>query len=163
MAKAAHVTQPSMRSGWLLLALVLCGCATLTTEGARVMVYRAPLERSAPARGMPAGCRLLSAKPQTSMTELDMEGQKHPFWAEQNEATAIGANVVLVRSRQVISRHDTECPGASPITDCPPGSGAWFDVVIERYACTPDALRELATSRPAQAAQADSLTRHTKT
>ena len=49
------------------------------------------------------------------------------------------------RARQVISRHDPDCPGASPIMDCPPGSGAWFDVVVERYACTQEALRALAT------------------
>ena len=79
------------------------------------------------------------------MTELEMQGQKDPFWAEQNEAAGVGANVLLVRARQVISRHDPDCPGASRITDCPPGSGAWFDVIIERYACTQEALRALGT------------------
>jgi hypothetical protein len=27
------------------------------------------------------------------------------------------------------------CAGASPIKDCPPSSGAWFDVVLETYSC----------------------------
>ena len=139
-----------MRPVWLLLAVAAGACATLTPEGARVEVYQAPLGRSFPRHDMPGGCTLVSAKPQVSMTELEMQGQKHPFWAEQNEAAGVGANVVLVRSRQVISRHDPDCPGASPITDCPPGSGAWFDVVIERYACTEEALRALATLGAAQ-------------
>jgi len=138
-----------MRPVCLLLAIAAGACATLTPEGARVQVYQAPLDRSFATHDMPGGCSLLSAKPQVSMTELEMQGQKHPFWAEQNEAAGVGANVVLVRARQVISRHDPDCPGASPITDCPPGSGAWFDVVIERYACTQGSLRTLATL-PAQ-------------
>ncbi len=83
------------------------------------------------------------------MTELDMEGQKDPFRVERNEAGAAGANALLVLSRMTISRHDSECPGSSPITDCPPSFGAWFSVVIESYACTPDAVRRLSMpSRP---------------
>jgi len=70
--------------------------------------------------------------------------------AVPDEAASVGANVVLVRSRQVVSRHDPDCPGASVITDCPPGSGAWFDVVVERYACTQEALRTLGTLPGAQ-------------
>jgi hypothetical protein len=143
------------RPVWLLFAFAAGACATLTPEGARVQVYQAPLDRSLPAHDMPRGCTLVSAKPQVSMTELDMQGQKHPFWAEQNEAASVGANVVLVRSRQVVSRHDPDCPGASAITDCPPGSGAWFDVVVERYACTQEALRTLGRS-PARSEAAES-------
>jgi len=79
------------------------------------------------------------------MTELDMEGQKDPFRVQRNEAGAAGGNVLLVLSRMEISRHDSECPASSPITDCPPSFGAWFDVVIEAYSCTPDALRTLST------------------
>ncbi len=146
----AREIPPLMRPVCLLLAIAAGACATLTPEGAQVQVYQAPLDRSSPTHDVPGGCSLLSAKPQVSMTELEMQGQKHPFWAEQNEAASVGANVVLVRARQVISRHDPDCPGASPITDCPPGSGAWFDVVIERYACTQEALRALGTLAAAQ-------------
>ena len=74
-----------------------------------------------------------------------MEGQKDPFRVERNEAGAAGANAMLVLSSMIISRHDPECPGSSPITDCAPSFGAWFRVVIESYACTPDAVRELST------------------
>ena len=147
---SGHKKRPMTRPVWLLFAFAAGACATLTPEGARVQVYQAPLDRSLPAHDMPRGCTLVSAKPQVSMTELDMQGQKHPFWAEQNEAASVGANVVLVRSRQVVSRHDPDCPGASPITDCPPGSGAWFDVLVERYACTQEALRTLGTLPGAQ-------------
>ena len=36
---------------------------------------------------------------------------------------------------------------ASPITDCPPTEGAWYEVVIESYECTPEALRTLNAPR----------------
>jgi hypothetical protein len=98
---------------WLLIAVAAAACATLTPEGARVQVFQAPLDRSVPAHDMPHGCALLSSRPQVSMTELEMQGQKHPFWAEQNEAASVGANVVLVRSRLVISRHP-RLPGRLP-------------------------------------------------
>jgi hypothetical protein len=77
------------------------------------------------------------------MPELDLEGQKDPFRAQRNEAGAAGANALLVLSEMTISRHDSECPGASPITDCPPSFGAWFRVVLESYACSPEAVQEL--------------------
>jgi hypothetical protein len=77
-----------------------------------------------------------------------MEGQKDPFRRERNAAGAAGANALLVLSRMTVSRHDSECPGSSPITDCPPGFGAWFRVVIESYVCTPDALRGLSARSP---------------
>ena len=134
-----------MRSASLLLAVVACGCVTLTPEGARVSVYRAPLDGLPSQRRMPAECRLLATTPPVPMTELDMEGQRDPFRVQRNEAGAAGANALLVLSRMTISRQNSECPVASPITDCPPSFGAWFRVVLERYACTPDALRTLST------------------
>jgi hypothetical protein len=77
------------------------------------------------------------------MTELEMDGDKVPFRLQRNDAAAAGANVLLVLSRLTMSRHDVECPGGSPITDCPPSSGAWYRVIFERYACTPEAIRAL--------------------
>ena len=127
----------------LLILCCLCGCASLTPEGARVTVYQAPLDRPSPQRQMPPGCRLLSTSPTHSVTELDLTGQKDPFRAERNAAAAAGGNALLVLTRTTISRRDMECPGSAPITDCPPSFGAWYDLQVETYACTPDALRSI--------------------
>jgi hypothetical protein len=96
---------------------------------------------------MPEGCRLLARRSPVSMSELDIEGQKDPFRPARNETAAAGGNTLLVLSRITISRRDWECPASSAITDCPPGGGAWFRVVLESYACTPDALRHLSAAR----------------
>ena len=137
-----------MRRLWLLTAVLVSGCVMLTPAGAHVSVYQAPLDALPSQRRLPAGCRLVAAKPPVSMTELDMDGQKDPFRVERNEAGAAGANALLVLKRMTISRHDAECPGSSPITDCPPSFGAWFRVVIESYACTSDALHALSLLPP---------------
>ena len=92
---------------------------------------------------MPDGCLLLATKPPVDMTELDMEGQRDPFRIQRNDAGAAGGNALLVLSQMTVSRHDSECPGSSPITDCPPSFGAWYRVVFESYACTPEALARL--------------------
>jgi hypothetical protein len=128
-----------------VFAGALAGCATLTPEGARVAVYRAALDNTPSRRGVPEGCRLVEAKPAVDMTELDLEGQRDPFRVQRNEAGAAGANALLVLSRMTISRRDFECPSSLPITDCPPGFGAWYRVMFESYACTPEALARLAT------------------
>src|SRR5262245_46747944 len=87
-------------------------CVTLTQEGARISVYRAPLDAAPARRSMPQGCRLVATKPKISMPEVDMEGLREPYRGERNQAAADGANVLLVLSRQVVSRRDPECPAA---------------------------------------------------
>ena len=134
-----------MRLRSLLLVFVASGCVALTPEGARVSVYEAPLEEPPATRAMPESCRVIATKPAVEMPELDLKGQKDPFRVERNEADAAGANVLLILSRMTISRHDTDCPAASPITDCAGSFGAWFHVVIQSYSCSPDGLRQLAT------------------
>src|SRR5262245_22166097 len=132
--------------GWLVLLVVSASsCVTLTPAGSRVSVFRAPLNAPPAQRRMPSDCQLMFTRPPVSMPELDIEGPKDPFRLQRNAAGAAGENALLVLSRMTISRHDSECPGSSPITDCPPSFGAWFDVVIEAYSCTPDALRTLST------------------
>src|SRR5262249_4726995 len=133
---------------WLALAVFGCSCATLTPEGAAVSVYQAPMDAPPAQRTMPTGCTRVTVGAPGPMTELQMHGQKDPYWTERNQAGAAGANALLVLSKQTISRHDFECPGSSPITDCPPSSGAWYRVIFESYSCTADALRTLATRRP---------------
>ena len=127
----------------LLLAVWLSSCATLPPEAARVSVYQAPLDGLPAQRRMPAGCRLLSTSARRSTTELDLNGQKDPFRAERVAAAAAGGNALLVLTKQTMSRRDFECPASSPITDCPPSFGAWYDIQIESYACTPEALQAI--------------------
>ncbi len=137
-----------VRAFVLLIVFCVCGCASLTPEGGRVKVYQAPLDQVPAQRRMPAGCRVLSTTPPQSITELDLTGPKDPFSAERNAAAASGGNALLVLTRMTIPRHDLECPGSSPITDCPPSFGAWYEMQIQIYACTPDALRTLSNVAP---------------
>jgi len=90
----------------------------------------------------------MATKPLITMTELEMEVPTQPYRRQREEAAASGGNALLVRSRQIYSRLDLNCLAASPITDCPDSSGAWFDVVFESYSCTPEALQELAATEP---------------
>lgn len=138
----------SLRSLTLLLGVLAGGCTTLTPAGARVAVYQAPLDAVAAKRSLSDGCTLVATKPSVTMPELDLEGQKDPFREARNEAAASGANALLVLRRKVIGRRNPECPASSPITDCPASFGAWFDVVVESYTCTPDALAYLAALPP---------------
>ncbi len=128
----------------LTILLSACmSCVMVASASIDVSVYQAPLDAPPARRAMPSGCRLVHTSKRVSLTELDMQGQKDPYRVQRREAAAAGANALLVLSKQVISRHDSDCPGASPITDCPPGFGAWFDVVFESYACSADALQKL--------------------
>ena len=136
-----------VRASVLLIVVCACGCASLTPDGSRVQVFQAPLDRQPSHRQMPSGCRLLATTPQHSMNELDLKGQKDPFRVERNAAGTIGGNALLVLTRETMARRDFECPSSSPITDCPPSVGAWYDVRIETHACSPEALRALRPSR----------------
>src|SRR5262245_55273073 len=138
-----------MRMRWCALLLVVlgCGCATLTPEGGRVVVYQAQLDAPPAKREMPDGCRLLDTTPPVSLTELDIYGQDDPYRRQRHQMAAGGANALLVLLQQISTRSDFECPATSRITDCPASSGAWFRVVFEGYACTPDALQTLAKPR----------------
>ncbi len=134
-----------MRRFAALLVAFASGCVSLTPAGARVAVYQAPLDAAPANRSMPAGCRLIAAQPPMEMTELDLVGQKDPFRKQRNEAGAASANALLILRRMTISRQNSECPAASPITDCPPSFGAWYRVAVESYACTPEAIAMIAT------------------
>jgi hypothetical protein len=129
---------------WLVrLAAILLtlSCASSAPDKGGVRVFQAPLS-DAPA-GMPRGCRLLLQHPPVDMSELRMTGSKDPFHAERVRAEQAGGNVLLVRSRMIVPRMDSNCPAASPITDCPPSEGSWHVVVFEDYACSEVAMKEL--------------------
>jgi len=128
-----------LRLGAIALTL---SCASSTPDRGGVRVYQAPLS-DAPA-GMPRGCRLLIAHPPVDMSELLMTGSRDPFRAQRVRAEQAGGNVLLVRSRMIVPRMDYNCPAASPITDCPPSEGSWHLVVFEDYACSAEAMKELA-------------------
>src|SRR4029079_17885103 len=121
-------------------------CAMVASPSIDVSVYQAPLDAPPARRAMQSGCRLVHTSKRVSLTELDMHGQKDPYRAQRREAAAAGANALLVLSKQAISRHDPDSRGASAISGCPTGFGAWFDVVFESYACPPDALKKLSAA-----------------
>lgn len=125
--------------GAILLTL---SCASSAPDRGGVRVYQAPLSDE-PA-GMPRGCRLVLAHPPVEMSELRMTGSKDPFHDERVRAAQAGGNVLLARSRVIVPRMDNNCPAASPITDCPPFEGSWHLVVFEDYACSGEAMKELA-------------------
>jgi hypothetical protein len=149
-----------MRWRSLVVAFVGMGCVAMASDVIGVAVYQAPLDAPPARRAMPSECRLVHAGKRVSLTELDMQGQKDPYHVQRREAAAAGANALLVLSKQVISRHDPDCPGASPITDCPPGSGAWFDVVFESYACPADVLERLSRTGAPPATGPGPTSRH---
>ncbi len=126
---------------WLLVTGVAGACVSLTPAGAKVAVYRIAQDGSRVEHAMPEGCRLIAESAPVSITELEIEGQKDPYRIQRNEAGAAGANLLLVKSRVLVGRRNMDCPGSSPITDCPPDSGAWFRLIFASYTCAPDALR----------------------
>ena len=135
-----------MKKAVLVLATLASGCApVLTSQGAGVSVFLVKMDDVRRPDAMPEGCRLLATRPPVSMTEADIAVQKDPYRLARNEAGEAGANALLVRSSVTALRRTANCPVASPITDCPGSSGAWYSLVYESYACTPDALKQLNT------------------
>jgi hypothetical protein len=130
------------RLGWSGAILLTLSCASSEPDRVGVRVYQAPLSDQ-PA-GMPRGCRLLLQHPPVDMSELRMTGPSDPFHDERVRAARTGGNVLLVRSRMIVPRMDYNCPAASPITDCPPSEGSWHLVVFEDFACSAEAMKELA-------------------
>jgi hypothetical protein len=128
---------------WFGAALLTLACATLTSHGARVEVFQAPLSETESPAAMPRGCRFLAAHPPVDMSEREMLGVKDPYRIQRDRAGQAGGNVLLVRSRIIVSRRDLDCPAAAPITDCPRSDGSWSRVVFEDYACSADALARL--------------------
>jgi len=124
-------------------ALLTSACVTLTPEGARVAVYKAPLDGPPARREMPDGCRKMATLGEDRFSEQMIEGQADPYRLQRNVVGGAGGNVLLVLMQQTSPRVDPECPKGAPIGDCPGYSGAWYKVVFESYACTPEALRLL--------------------
>jgi hypothetical protein len=137
---------------WVVAApavALLAACATtpLPPEAERVAVYDAPLDASSAGRKMPGGCAEVRRSEPQEWTELDRTGSKDPYRAERAATAASGGNVLLVLDRMLYPRTDFDCPVSSPITDCPPSLGAWFEVVFVSYACSAKSLSELPAER----------------
>ena len=140
----------------ILFLMIVAGCVTAQSAQSRgVLIVRTALQKPPAPSAMPSECKLVNATPPVSRSEFDLDGQHHPFRDEQDRAAKAGANLLLVRSRVVVSRRDLDCPATSPITDCPATLGAWFDVVFERYACPDNVAKAFvaAQSRRTAAAQ----------
>ncbi len=133
----------------LLAAAALVGCASAPPSPAasKVPVYAAPLDEPATSHRMPEGCDEISRQPAAPWTELAMTGVRDPYARQREETAAAGGNVLLVLSQMIVPRQCSSCPAASPITDCPPCTGAWYDVVFVSYACPARALGELPPER----------------
>jgi hypothetical protein len=125
-----------------ILGSGLLSCAaSLSTAAKGVTVIRRSEGYGASAAPLPSGCRLVGAHAAVDRTELELATTDHS--RERERAAAAGANLLIARAEMTIPRRDYDCPAASPITDCPPSEGAWFRVVYEDYACSPEALDEL--------------------
>jgi hypothetical protein len=96
---------------------------------------------------MPAGCHELRRTAPQPWSELDRTGSRDPYRTERAATEAAGGHVLPVLDRQTRPRSDFDCPAASPITDCPPSLGAWFDLVFVSYACSAPSLAELPRER----------------
>jgi hypothetical protein len=127
--------------------LLMSGCLTLTPEGARVAVYKAPLDGPPAKREMPDGCRKISGLGEDRFSETEIEGQADPYRRQRNTVGGAGGNVLLVLMQQTSPRVSTDCPKGAPIGDCPGYSGASYKVVFESYECTPEALKILSTPK----------------
>jgi hypothetical protein len=138
--------RPSLAAAASLLAAA-ARCATTPSPAARgVLVLHAKEGYGAKASPLPAGCRLVGAHPSVDQTERDLAISE--FRRERERAASSGANVVLAREEMIVPRRDYDCPASSKITDCPPSEGAWFRVVYEDYACSPDAVDALRSPSP---------------
>jgi hypothetical protein len=126
-----------------------CAASPLSPAAANVRVYDAPLAAPPGASALPPACREVLRKPLIRLSELDLTGSHDPFRAEREATASAGGNALVVFKRLIVPRQCAQgCPAASPITDCPPCVGAWYDVVFVSYACPARALAELPAEKP---------------
>jgi len=127
-----------------LAALGACAAAPLSPEAEAVVVYQGSLDAANP---MPRGCREVLRTPPEQLSELDRTGSKDPYRTQRAATAKAGGNLLLVLDHQLTPRSNFDCPAASPITDCPPSLGAWYDVVFVSYGCSAQSLGELSREK----------------
>jgi hypothetical protein len=135
--------------GFLLLTVGLCGCASLTPDGARVKVYEADLAAPESSRALPGGCKWIA----TTAPADQMESERHisdPYRLERNDTAARGGNVLLVLSARFVTRYKTDCAGGDNSPDCQNRAQNWYKVAFASYACDPEAQQALDRGAPAR-------------
>ncbi|MGE5278451.1 MAG: hypothetical protein ACM3SU_15765 [Acidobacteriota bacterium] len=124
----------------LLAALLSAGCTTaLTREGARVKVYATDPSVPDAARSLPEGCRLLETTAPFDQQESERAGED-PYRRQRNEAGAKGGNVLLVDSKPIVLRPNTDCSPRDKSPACLEASQSWYRVSFGYYACSPEAI-----------------------
>lgn len=125
----------------LLITGIGCASAPASPAAQAVRVFHVQEGYGAISVPVPGGCRLVAAHPSVQQTERELAISE--FKPERERAAAANANVVFARQEMIVPRQNYDCPVKAPITDCPPSEGAWFRVVYEDYACSPEAVAEL--------------------
>lgn len=134
---------------FLFLTVGLCGCASLTPDGARVKVYEADLAAPESSRALPRGCKLIS----TTAPADQMESERHisdPYRLERNDTAGRGGNVLLVLSTRFVTRYKTDCAGGDNSPDCQNRAQNWYKVAFASYVCDPEAQQALDQAAPAR-------------
>jgi hypothetical protein len=131
---------------WISLVVVaLVGCASTArpSRGPAVAVYEADAKQPAGQRAMPEGCRVIG----TSGPIDQMEGERasgDPYQQQRRETSERGGNVLLALSETVVNRPTTDCPSNDTSPDCLKSGQSWYRVRFEEYACSPEAVSQLA-------------------
>lgn len=133
----------------LLLVTVAAGaCASAARNaGPSVAVYEA--EASAPPAGrrMPEACRLLGSSGPVDQMESE-RATDDPYKRQRRETADKGGNVLLVLSERTVTRPNLDCPSGDASPDCLRRGQNWYRVQFEQYACSSQAVQDLALLRP---------------
>lgn len=127
----------------LSVSAAALGCATaLSKEGARVKVYQTDPTAQDAAKSLPETCRLLGTSGPIDQMESE-RAAADPYRNERNATAARGGNVLLVDSRPIILRPNTDCSPRDQSAPCLEASQSWYRVAFSSYACSEDAVRRL--------------------
>ncbi|HEV8117843.1 MAG TPA: hypothetical protein VGQ32_04920 [Thermoanaerobaculia bacterium] len=136
---------------WLFLIAAVCftgACASARKSGPAVAVYEADVSTPPGARRLPDGCRLLGTSGPVDQMESD-RAMDDPYRPQRLETAGKGGNVLLVLSTRTVTRPNIDCPSGDTSPGCLSVSKSWFRLSFEEYACTEEAARALAESKPA--------------
>jgi hypothetical protein len=136
------------RNAFVLLVASAAGCASAPREARpAVHVYEADLASPPAARRLPPACRLLGSSGPVEQMESE-RAMDDPFKRQRRETAENGGNVLLVLSERTVTRPNLDCPSGDASPDCLRLGQSWYRVQFEQYACSPEAVRDLAELRP---------------